>query len=129
MSARSPSGCLSPAGAADPRLPRSPEDLREAFARYGQINDVYIPKDHATGRVRGFGYVEFGDLRDAMEAKAEMDYKEICGSRIEVMYAQGERKSASQMARICRGDDPRGEEAAQQRSAGAAQGAHTERAA
>ncbi|OUS47867.1 hypothetical protein BE221DRAFT_58324, partial [Ostreococcus tauri] len=30
------------------------EDLREAFSRYGEIGDVYVPLDRETRRPRGF---------------------------------------------------------------------------
>jgi len=33
--------------------------LRELFARYGPIQDVYIPMDHYTREPRGFAYVQY----------------------------------------------------------------------
>ena len=37
----------------------SGDDLRELFARYGPIRDVYIPVDYYTKEPRGFCYVEY----------------------------------------------------------------------
>jgi FUS-interacting serine-arginine-rich protein 1 len=33
--------------------------------RYGQVRDVYIPKDFYTKEPKGFAFVEFADGRDA----------------------------------------------------------------
>lgn len=36
-----------------------PEDLRRIFGKYGRIQDVYIPCDYYTKKVRGFAYVQY----------------------------------------------------------------------
>lgn len=33
--------------------------LEDFFSKFGEISDISIPKDHYTGKVRGFGFVEF----------------------------------------------------------------------
>ena len=40
-------------------LLRRPEDLRRIFGKYGRIQDVYIPCDYYTKKVRGFAYVQY----------------------------------------------------------------------
>lgn len=45
-------------------------NIREDFGRYGEIEDVYLPTDRETGKLRGFGFVTFKDGRDAQEASA-----------------------------------------------------------
>lgn len=42
--------------------------LHAAFIPFGEIKDVSIPLDHATGKHRGFGFVEFEDKDDAADA-------------------------------------------------------------
>jgi peptidyl-prolyl isomerase E (cyclophilin E) len=42
--------------------------LHSAFIPFGDIKDVSIPMDHATGKHRGFGFVEFEDKDDAVDA-------------------------------------------------------------
>uniref|UniRef100_A0A8C4QJM1 RRM domain-containing protein n=1 Tax=Eptatretus burgeri TaxID=7764 RepID=A0A8C4QJM1_EPTBU len=37
-------------------------ELRNYFSRYGIIDSVSIPRDHMTGRHRGFAFVEFEDI-------------------------------------------------------------------
>ncbi|CAM9857284.1 unnamed protein product, partial [Heterosigma akashiwo] len=43
------------------------EDLRYVFEKFGEVRDVYIPKDHKTGGPKGL-VVEFLDPRDAEDA-------------------------------------------------------------
>ncbi|XP_036395075.1 serine/arginine-rich splicing factor 10 [Megalops cyprinoides] len=74
-----------------------PEDLRREFGRYGPIVDVYIPVDFYTRRARGFAYIQFEDVRDAEDALHNLDRKWVCGRQIEIQFAQGDRKTPSQM--------------------------------
>ncbi|XP_048848765.1 serine/arginine-rich splicing factor 10-like isoform X1 [Brienomyrus brachyistius] len=74
-----------------------PEDLRREFGRYGPIVDVYIPVDFYTRRTRGFAYIQFEDVRDAEDALHNLDRKWVCGRQIEIQFAQGDRKTPSQM--------------------------------
>ncbi|XP_034029998.1 serine/arginine-rich splicing factor 10 isoform X1 [Thalassophryne amazonica] len=74
-----------------------PEDLRREFGRYGPIVDVYIPLDYYTRRPRGFAYIQFEDVRDAEDALHDLDRKWLCGRQIEIQFAQGDRKTPSQM--------------------------------
>ncbi len=37
----------------------SPEDLRHAFEKYGDVGDIYIPRDRFTRESRGFAFVRF----------------------------------------------------------------------
>ncbi|XP_018582531.1 serine/arginine-rich splicing factor 10-like isoform X2 [Scleropages formosus] len=74
-----------------------PEDLRREFGRYGPIVDVYIPVDFYTRRPRGFAYIQFEDVRDAEDALHNLDRKWVCGRQIEIQFAQGDRKTPSQM--------------------------------
>lgn len=39
--------------------------LHSAFVPFGDVKDVNIPLDHATGKHRGFGFVEFEDKEDS----------------------------------------------------------------
>ena len=48
-------------------------NISEDFGRYGDIEDVYLPTDKDTGKLRGFGFVTFRDPRGAEEASAEMN--------------------------------------------------------
>ena len=43
--------------------------------RYGEVGDVYIPRDHHTGDPRGFAFVRFKNRDDAEEAMKQEDDK------------------------------------------------------
>ncbi len=44
------------------------EELRKLFASYGTVDRVSIPLDAATGKTRGFAFVEMQDEAAAQEA-------------------------------------------------------------
>ncbi|XP_078359108.1 uncharacterized protein LOC144643663 [Oculina patagonica] len=74
-----------------------PEDLRRMFGKYGRITDVYIPLDYYTRESRGFAYVQFEDIRDAEDAHYYLDRVMLHGRELEVQFAEGDRKTPSQM--------------------------------
>jgi len=55
-------------------LPFSADEdvIRDDFGKYGEIEDVYLPKERDTGKLRGFGFVTFKDPRDAQDASDDM---------------------------------------------------------
>jgi RNA recognition motif-containing protein len=44
-------------------------DLREAFSRYGPLEEVNVVYDHQTGRSRGFAFLYYRNLEDAVEVR------------------------------------------------------------
>ncbi|KDD76116.1 hypothetical protein H632_c349p2 [Helicosporidium sp. ATCC 50920] len=76
--------------------------LHAAFLPFGDIKDVSIPLDHASGTHRGFGFVEFELPEDAADAVDNMHNGELLGRVLRVNYAQpgkikgGDRGWASQ---------------------------------
>merc|ERR1712127_898542 len=66
------------------------ESLRRTFSKFGDIGDVYIPKDKH-GESRGFAFVRFHDKRDAGDAIEDLAGKEMDGREIRVDYARHER--------------------------------------
>ncbi|KAH8947345.1 hypothetical protein BDL97_11G036000 [Sphagnum fallax] len=44
------------------------EGLRQYMLRFGELDDVIVMKDRATGRSRGFGYVTFSSAENAQKA-------------------------------------------------------------
>jgi len=75
------------------------EDLKDEFSRFGEVSDVYIPLDYYSKRPRGFAYVQFEHVRDAEDALDRMDQKVICGKKLQVQFAAGDRKAPHQMRR------------------------------
>jgi RNA recognition motif-containing protein len=64
------------------------EDLRAAFVKYGNIVDVAVVPDRATGRSRGFGFVTFDSWTDADEAIKKMNGTNLDGHAIKVNRAE-----------------------------------------
>ena len=49
------------------------EELKELFARFGQVNECIIIMDKVTGRSRGFGFANLPNEAEAQSAIAELD--------------------------------------------------------
>jgi RNA recognition motif-containing protein len=64
------------------------EGLRDAFSRFGKIEDVMVIVDRATGRSRGFGFVTFENAMDAGAAVKAMDGAELEGRTLKVNPAE-----------------------------------------
>jgi RNA recognition motif-containing protein len=61
------------------------EALREIFeATGGKVTDVSLPRDRATGRVRGFGFVTFASSEEASTARDSLDGSLQAGRPISV---------------------------------------------
>jgi len=57
--------------------------LREAFSAFGEIGDVYIPRNFHSGSIRGFAFVRFRSEEEGLKAIEGMNGKEIDGATIE----------------------------------------------
>lgn len=64
------------------------DKLREMFSEFGEISEVVVITDRATGRSKGFGFVTFADDSAADKAISEMNEKEVEGRKIRVSEAR-----------------------------------------
>ena len=64
------------------------EDLHGFFAEYGDISSAKVITDKATGRSKGFGFVEMPDDAAAAKAIAELDGSVADGRTIKVTEAR-----------------------------------------
>lgn len=64
------------------------DDLKAAFAPFGEVVSATVLKYADTGRSKGFGFVEFSSTEEAEKAKAEMDGKEVVGRAIKIDFAR-----------------------------------------
>ncbi len=64
------------------------DDLREAFARFGQVASVNVIKDRDTGRSKGFGFVEMPTQAEAQAAIAGLNGQELKGRALNVNEAR-----------------------------------------
>ncbi|XP_073842485.1 RNA-binding protein 45-like [Musca autumnalis] len=53
------------------------EDFREAFSRFGHIEDIWVVKDRHTGENKGITYIKFSKTTEAARAQEEMNGKTI----------------------------------------------------
>ena len=53
------------------------EDLREVFAPFGELTDIYIAKDRRNGRPRGFAFVTYNTDEEAALAAEKMNGAEM----------------------------------------------------
>lgn len=72
----------------------TPEDLRRAFEKYGEVGDIYIPRDRFTRKSRGFAFVRYYDKRDAEDALDSMDRAMLDGRELRVQMARYGRPSS-----------------------------------
>lgn len=64
------------------------EDLREAFARFGQVTSANVIVDRQTGRSRGFGFVEMPNREEALRAIQALNDSDLLGRPIKVNEAR-----------------------------------------
>ena len=64
------------------------EDLREAFAAFGEVETAKIVTDRETGRARGFGFVEMPNKDEGTAAISGLNEKDLKGRSIKVNEAR-----------------------------------------
>ena len=84
----------------------TPEDLQPMFERYGDVGDIYIPRDRFTKESRGFSFVRFYDKRDAEDAMDKMDGYVMDGREMRVQMARYGRPAEPPQVRHGRGYVP-----------------------
>jgi RNA recognition motif-containing protein len=63
------------------------DDLRELFARHGEVSSASVVMDRETGRSRGFGFVEM-DTANAQTAISALDGRDMGGRALRVNEAE-----------------------------------------
>jgi RNA recognition motif-containing protein len=63
-------------------------ELQELFARAGTVDTVKVMRDQATGRARGFAFVEMSTDEDARKAIDELNSYQLGGRGITVNEAR-----------------------------------------
>ncbi len=64
------------------------DELREAFAVYGEVSAARIVTDRETGRSKGFGFVEMPNDEEAKKAIEALNGNEIGGRKAVVNEAR-----------------------------------------
>ena len=63
-------------------------ELRETFAKHGQVVSAQLVTDRMTGQARGFGFVEMSSAADAQKAIHELNGVELDGRALTVNEAR-----------------------------------------
>ncbi|MCH9674125.1 MAG: RNA-binding protein [Gammaproteobacteria bacterium] len=63
------------------------DDIREAFAGFGDLEEVRLITDRESGRSRGFAFVTFASASDA-ESALSLDGQALGGRRVAVNFAK-----------------------------------------
>lgn len=66
----------------------SEQELQELFGRSGTVDSVSVMRDMATGRARGFAFVEMATEEDARKAIAELHEYNLGGRPLTVNEAR-----------------------------------------
>lgn len=71
------------------------DKLRELFAERGEVVSAVVIKDRDTGQSKGFGFVEMADMKEAQNAIAALNGKEVEGRTIMVNQARPQENRSS----------------------------------
>ena len=63
-------------------------ELQELFARAGSVDSVRVMRDQATGRARGFAFVEMSTDEEAQQAISAMNGAQVGGRNLTVNEAR-----------------------------------------
>ncbi len=66
----------------------SEDQLTELFSRAGKVDSVRVMRDMATGRARGFAFVEMGTDEEAQRAISELHEQDLEGRALVVNEAK-----------------------------------------
>lgn len=64
------------------------EALEAAFVAVGEVQEVFMPTDRETGRMRGFAFVTMGSAEDANNAISQLNGVMLDGRSLKVNEAQ-----------------------------------------
>jgi len=64
------------------------DDLRSAFAAYGNVGEVIVIRDQASGQSKGFGFVEMPSDEEAEKATNALNGQSIAGRPVRVNPAR-----------------------------------------
>lgn len=85
------------------------DNLREAFAAFGNVTSARIIRDRMTGRSRGFGFVEMDNDEAGRKAVESVNGQEMLGRRINAREARPREEGGGGGERGERGGDRGGD--------------------
>ena len=76
------------------------DDLKNAFSRFGAVSSVKIIIDKATGRSKGFAFVEMSNSSEGNQAIKSLNETDLNGRNIKVNEARPREESSQRRARF-----------------------------
>jgi len=84
-------------------------DFKEMFELYGTVQSALLVKDKATGKSKGFGFIDMPNDNEGKEAMDLLDGVAIFGKKIAVKIAEDQpRKTSTDYRSNDRNDNNRG---------------------
>ena len=71
------------------------DELRELFSQYGEVTSVKIISDQATGKSKGFAFVEMPNKEEAINAIRNLNDKEVNKRNLKVNEARPKESNRS----------------------------------
>jgi len=65
------------------------EDLMPLFEKYGDVGDIYFPRERESGRSRGFAFVRYHDKHDAEDAMDALNGRTYDGRDLKISMDAG----------------------------------------
>ena len=67
------------------------ESLKLEFSKFGELGDVYLPRNYSTNEPRGFAFVRFVSRAEGEDALKEMDGRLVDGRELKIQEAKERR--------------------------------------
>ena len=75
----------------------SEETLRKTFSQFGEVEDIYIPRDYVSKRRRPFAYIKYTSKFAASDAIEKLNNTELNGKVISVVWSEEKSKTPQEM--------------------------------
>ncbi len=72
------------------------DSLKQLFESHGEVVSAKIIKDRATGKSKGFGFIEMNSDRDAQAAIEILNGSEVDGRNIRVNFARPKKEKTEE---------------------------------
>ena len=69
------------------------DELRDYFSQFGNIEDIKLIIDFATGRSKGFGFISYGSDQECESAVATANGYELSGRKLKVNIARDDNRT------------------------------------
>ena len=70
----------------------SEEEIREMFAKYGEVESVTMVKDRFSGQSKGFGFVEMPNNSEADQVIKALNKTMLQGKEVKINQVQPQKK-------------------------------------